>query len=348
MARDTAIEVAAPQGEAARAATLDAATVLRRLEAMLGGPVERLVRYPSGFSWITYGFTADLPGWGRGDYILRIGPGDGLFAPYSAAPQYHSLKLLEGSKVAAPRVHSWSDDFEPLGAPWFIAEKSAGDTPIPWGSEAMDPATRDALGRQFADQIAELHCVDWRGSDLAAIEAVPDVTSAAAAEIDRWERDYRRWRLKPHPMIHHALGWLRARTPDAPCIAIVHGDYRLGNFLAVDKDITALLDWELVHLGDPHEDLAWACLPQYRGGTDLMSKLIARDELYERYGAVAGFKVDPESMHFYTVFSLLKLAITHMAGVHAFEKRGFSDMRMPAMGTQIAPVLRQIEKAITP
>jgi aminoglycoside phosphotransferase (APT) family kinase protein len=348
MAGELIMNVSEAPGLAAPAASLDAGTVQRQLEAMLAGPVERLVRYPSGFSWITYGFTAALDGWGLGDYILRIGPGDGLFAPYSAAPQFHALKLLEGSGVAAPRVHSWSDDFALLGAPWFIAEKSEGDTPIPWGGPAMNDATRDALGRQFADQIAELHCVEWTGSALAGIEKVPDGATIAATEIDRWEQDYLRWRLKPHPMVHRALGWLRQRMPVAPRVVVVHGDYRLGNFLAVEDRITALLDWELVHLGDPHEDLAWACLPQYRGGTELMSKLISRDELYARYSAIAGFEVDPASMHFYTVFSLLKLAITHMAGVNAFEKRGFSDMRMPAMGTQIAPVFRQIEKAITP
>jgi hypothetical protein len=35
-----------------------------------------------------------------------------------------------------------------------------------------------------------------------------------------------------------------------------------------------------------------------------------------------------------------------MAGAHAFEHKGFCDMRMPAMATQIAPVLRQLEKAL--
>lgn len=333
---------------AAGAATLDAETIRGRLSTMLGVPVAALVRYPSGFSWITYGFAADVAAWGEGlrDYILRIGPGDGLFAPYSAAPQYHALKLLEGTAVAAPRVHAWSDDCAALGAPWFIGDKAPGDAPIPWGPSGMDDATRSRLGAQFATQIADLHCVDWRDSALATIETVPDTASAAFVQLDRWEADYRRWRLRPHPMVHRALAWLRHDPPVAPRIAIVHGDYRLGNFLAEGAEITALLDWELVHLGDPHEDLAWACLPQYRGGTELMSKLTARDELYSRYAARAGFAVDAEAMQYYTIFSLLKLAITHMAGVNAFERRGFSDMRMPAMGTQIAPVLRQIEKAI--
>jgi aminoglycoside phosphotransferase (APT) family kinase protein len=329
-------------------ALLGEAAVRSRLEQLVGEPLEMLTRYAGGFSWITYGFSASAPAWGEGrrDYILRLGPADGLFAPYSAAPQFYALKLIEGSLVPAPRVHDWSDDASRLGAPYFIADKSDGDVPIPWGANAMEDATREAVGLQFAELIGDLHCVDWRGSELAKIGPPPTADTAANLQVDQWERNYRRWRLKPHPMVHRAFAWLRANPPTAPRISVIHGDYRLGNFLAQDGRITALLDWELVHLGDPHEDLAWACLPQYRAGSELMSKLVARDTFYARYADRAGFAVDGASMHYYTIFSLLKLAITHMAGVFAFETRGLHDMRLPAMGTQIAPVLRQIEKAV--
>ena len=129
-------------------------------------------------------------------------------------------------------------------------------------------------------------------------------------------------------------------------LSIIHGDYRLGNFLEVDGRITSILDWELVHLGDPHEDLAWVCLPQYRSGSTLMCKLVSRDELYARHEARTGQRIDPDSMRFYTVLSLVKLATTHIAAAYAFEQKGFHDMRMPAMATQIAPTFRQIEKLL--
>ena len=46
------------------------------------------------------------------------------------------------------------------------------------------------------------------------------------------------------------------------------------------------------------------------------------------------------------MFSLLKLAFTHMAAARCFEDGRFNDMRMPAMATQIAPVFRQIAKIL--
>lgn len=77
-----------------------------------------------------------------------------------------------------------------------------------------------------------------------------------------------------------------------------------------------------------------------------MSKLVSRDELYARHAAATRLAVNPESMRWYTLFSLFKLAVTHIAAAYAFERNGFHDMRMPAMATQIAPTLRQIEKAL--
>lgn len=304
--------------------------------------VAHLKQFPSGFSWITCGFSADGE-----ELILRLGPGNGLYAPYSAEPEFAALDAVQGSAVPAPPPLYWSDDRTDFGAPFLIVEKAQGVTPIPWGDDdGLDDAKRSRLGSQFADALGALHAIDWRQSRLARFGDGLTCENAAIAQVDDWSAKYRRWALRPHPMVNKAVGWLRANAPVAPRLSIVHGDYRLGNFLEVDGDITAVLDWELVHLGDPHEDLAWTCLPQYRGGTPLMSKLVSREELYARHTALAGHPVDEQSMRYYSVFSLLKLAVTHVAAAYAFEQGGFRDLRMAAMGTQIAPTLRQIEKAL--
>lgn len=305
-----------------------------------------MVQFPSGFSWITYAFTLRSKGTVQ-ELILRIGPGNGLYAPYSAEPEFAALAAVQGSAVAAPCPHYWSDDSSILGGPFLIVDKAKGSTPIPWGDDdGLSDAARTTLGAQFADALGALHAIDWQDSPLARFGDGLTNENAALREVERWEAGYRRWALRPHPMLHKLIGWLRANPPAAPRLSIIHGDYRLGNFLEAHGEITAILDWELVHLGDPHEDIAWTCLPQYRGGTPLMSKLVSRDELYARHEARTGFAVDAGSVHYYTLFSLLKLAVTHIAAAYAFERNGFRDMRMPAMATQIAPTLRQIEKML--
>ena len=50
-----------------------------------------------------------------------------------------------------------------------------------------------------------------------------------------------------------------------PCERILnHGDYRMGNLLAEEGHLTGVLDWELSHFGDPHEDLAFGRMAVWR------------------------------------------------------------------------------------
>lgn len=336
-------------------ALADETQLAERLTAFLHAQTNRrwtlgaFMRYAVGFSWITLGFDAREEGIeGERGLILRLGPPYGLFAPYSALPQHAALKLLEGTGVPAPRSFWWSDDASILGAPFFISERVAGSAPVPWVS-ASGPGFAEGhrlrIGQQFVSALAGLHRCQWRGREGFADQDL-SCENVAIRQIEAWEGNRQRWARKPYPMLNWALRWLRRNLPVAPRVSVVHGDYRLGNFLEQDGRITAILDWELVHLGDPHEDLGWAFLPQYSGGSGLVCRLLTKQEFIAQYEREAGFKVQPASLHFYLIFSLAKLALTHIAAVRCFEEGRFNDMRMPAMGTQIAPVLRQISKLL--
>jgi aminoglycoside phosphotransferase (APT) family kinase protein len=85
------------------------------------------------------------------------------------------------------------------------------------------------------------------------------------------------------------MRWLDANAPVSDRITVVHGDYRVGNFLRQGGRITAILDWELVHLGDPHEDLAWAGLRAFSPGSRRVGGLIDLDVFHSRYSASSGF-----------------------------------------------------------
>lgn len=323
------------------------------LSAQVGHPVQvgTIRRFPAGFSWLTYAVpasglrdTADTA-----ELILRLGPDYGLFAPYSAAPQVLALRSLEGSTVPVPLAFWSSDDPAILGAPFLFCEKAEGSAVVPWvapNENGLEAGYRQRLAAQFVDALAALHCVPWAERPIAALGQGISVENAALRNVEYWERQIARWAMRPYPLAEWGLRWLKAHTPVAPRVAIVHGDYRTGNFLEVDGRITAILDWELVHLGDPHEDLGWASLPMYRGGSKLISRLAEPDWFYARYGEKAGFEVSLQSLRYYQALALLKLAATHMAAARCFEEGRFNDMRMPAMGSQIATCLRQMEKTI--
>jgi aminoglycoside phosphotransferase (APT) family kinase protein len=71
------------------------------------------------------------------------------------------------------------------------------------------------------------------------------------------------------PPLHVAtelgFAWLIANPlPPARPQRLVHGDIGLHNVLVRDGALAAILDWELAHLGDPAEDIAYAWSPLLR------------------------------------------------------------------------------------
>ncbi len=324
------------------------------LAAQVGGPVRvsGLKRFPVGFSWATYavdvegGAGAKVP---AATMILRMGPDDALYAPYSAVRQFQLLSALKRSPVPTPRVYWHSDDRGILGAPFFFCERVSGRAPLPSVGAPDDPVPhyRETIARQFVGALADLHRFDWQGApELADWGPGLTLENTALRQVDACEQDYLRWATRPQPAMLWALHWLRRNAPRAQRLAIVHADYRIGNFLFENGQITSVLDWESAHIGDPNEDLAWAALPQFGGGTGLVCRLMAQEPFLALYEQLSGHSVDRATVRYYTVMSLLKLGQVYLASAHAFERAGASDVRMGAMATQAAQTLRQMQKDI--
>jgi aminoglycoside phosphotransferase (APT) family kinase protein len=127
-------------------------------------------------------------------------------------------------------------------------------------------------------------------------------------------------RRKPEavPVIAAALGWLEANAPESDRVTLVHGDFRTGNFLFEDAPaITAMLDWELAHLGDPMEDVGWASM-KFWSGAGLVGGLVEPEEFYRRYEEASGIPVDRDRVFFYQVLGNVKMAVIALSGVRAF------------------------------
>ncbi|WP_304309149.1 phosphotransferase family protein [Pseudacidovorax intermedius] len=341
---------------------LSAPVLVPRLAAFLatswGRPVaiDALHRFAAGMSWITLGFTATLPAHGGAPaetraLILRVGDPAGLLAPYRAEPEYHVLAALEGRPaLPVPRVFAFSDDPAVIGAPFLVAGRVEGDTPMPWkgAAEARGEALNASLAADFVDGLAALHRVDWRATPLARLWGPVDAAGVARAQVDFWwmhaglaDAD-----AAPPPQMHHARRWLQRHAPVAPRVAIVHGDYRVGNFLQQAGRITAVLDWELVHAGDPHEDLAWAALRVFSGGTGRVGGLMTREAFLARYAAQAGFEPDLRVLHYYEVLGLFKSASMLMGAAQRVQGDQACDVRMASMGFQVASTLLELNRLL--
>src|SRR5439155_11733332 len=167
---------------------------------------------------------------------------------------------------------------------------------------------------------------------------VPRPDEAAERQLARWERIVDAQALEPLPVVRLAIAWLHAHPPPpAQRVVVCHGDFRTGNFLFSADDVRGVLDWEMVHLGDPLEDLAWTCLKNWQygahrrpdGSTEpLIGGIIRREEAYAIYEQASGVRVDPNAMRWWDVFSHVKATAIWITGGRSFIEGRTSDPLM--------------------
>jgi aminoglycoside phosphotransferase (APT) family kinase protein len=193
----------------------------------------------------------------------------------------------------------------------------AAGKPSGFGS-AFSPERRAALGPQFLENLARIHAFaeSDAGRSLAAFERpAANTTEATDWGVSWWRRSWQDDALEDHPMIEVAFDWLEEHAPVTERIALVHGDYRSGNFLFDPETnrTTAVLDWEMARLGDRHEDLGWTLARIYTvvdpDGTELVCGLVPREEFLRRYEELSGLPVDRQRLFYYEVFNELKIAV---------------------------------------
>jgi len=336
--------------------------VIDRLKAFLAGKLERveditvtnLRRHTEGFSLETFSFDASWRSGGTSHsqrYVIRREPPAGLLEPYDLEPQFRVLEAIADTPVRFPRVFWYEPDPAVLGAPFYVMEWVDGDVPIPaldadGNPPFSDERERRSLGRDYATILAQIHRVDWRANGLDFLGVPRDGRDAAERAVDFWHGYAERSRLAPMPMMTEAFCWLRRNLPhDAP-IALLHGDYRTGNFLAREGRITAFLDWELVHLGDPMEDIGWSSCRLWRGDSPYVGYLLTREEFAQWYQEAGGFDVDPTRVHFYEVLACVKMAAIMLTGVKAWNDGRTTDMRMSFFDQQVAGMYASIAEAL--
>jgi hypothetical protein len=149
-----------------------------------------------------------------------------------------------------------------------------------------------------------VHQVDPTDPPLAGFPPRARPRDHLVGFLDRWEAMYRAGEHGPDPLLEFALGWLRVHAPDVDRrVAIVQGDTGPGNFLFEDGRVTAVLDWELAHPGDPQEDLGWLSM---RAAQEPFPDLAAR---FEEYAELTGVPLDLPSIRYYRVLAEWTVAV---------------------------------------
>lgn len=311
--------------------------------------VTRLKKMTEGFSYQTIMFSVawrEKSGQHRKDLVLRMEPADPIaLGPCSLEAQFAILKALQKSTVPAPPPLCVEPDASVLGTPFMIVERVRGEVPISWG-EGLDEATRVRIKDQFVDINARIHRVDWQGLGLTFMlgAETPDTCDVVTREINRWEKVVNELSVRPEPILNEALLWCRDNKPVPKKLSLVHGDYRMGNFIWHNNKIRAMLDWEIASIGDPMCDLGWTSLRCWRGEDPrLISGLVERSQFYELYEKYSGMRVDPDHVFFWEVLGNVHMACILIQNMYGFEKGRINDLRCMVMEQNMfRPILKEL------
>lgn len=270
------------------------------LTSALNAPITNLRRLTAGASMESWAFDA-----GAEPLILRRAPGGsetntGL-GGIALSTEAVLVEVARANGVTAPQVRHIFASNSPIGA-GYVMTRLPGEALPPrlFKTPDMNPVLA-ALPDRLAQEMAAIHAIP-----LSALPA--DIPTAGAADlIETYHAAYATIGER-RPVYELAFHWLRDNCPrpyNPP--VLVHGDFRMGNLLIDARGLTAVLDWEIAHLGDPHQDLAYICAPSWRfgrrdkpvGGLGDIAPFI------KAYEAASGRTVDQPRFQFWRVLTTL-------------------------------------------
>jgi aminoglycoside phosphotransferase (APT) family kinase protein len=293
--------------------------------------VDGLKRLPGGASREIWLFTARYPDGRAEPLVLRRDP-PGHVIESSRSGEFAVLEAAAAAGVPVPAVRWCADPDEGLGSA-FVMDFVAGETIV--RKLLRDPewaAARAALPAQLAAALAGVHSMDPEAPSFAHL-ARPDAgTSPAQAELARWDGIYRAIAPDPHPAFELAFRWLARRPPAPVRLAVVHGDYRMGNVIVGEDGLRAVLDWELTHVGDPMEDVGWLCVRSWRFGAPApVGGLCDRATFFDAYARAGGNPVEPAVAGWWELFGNLKWGIITIMQAQTF-LGGVQNVELASLG----------------
>lgn len=241
---------------------------------------------------------ANMESWrfvsGAESLVLRRAPSAAMMAgrPMDHHGEAELIRAACRAGVLAPEVVAELAPDDGIGSGFVMralpgTADPAAILPLP------DPAP---LLQDLARELAATH-----RADCSAVPGLPVMdTAEALSELRRRFLSYGGDR----PILALALRWLESNLPAPVPPRLVHGDFRLGNVLVGDGRLTGVLDWELAHLGDPHEDLAYGCMTVWRFSRPDRPAfgLGSLEDWFAAYEAAGGGPVDPARFRFWLVY----------------------------------------------
>jgi aminoglycoside phosphotransferase (APT) family kinase protein len=198
---------------------------------------------------------------GGTEYVLRRKPpGKLLPSAHAVDREYRVITALGKTGFPVPRTHVLCEDPAVIGTAFYVMDCVHGRVITDPAIPGLTPRERSAIYHSLGEVLARLHTVDWRALGL---DDFGRPGNYFARQIHRWTQQYRASETEKIEAMERLIAWMPEHVPVGDDVALVHGDYRLGNTIIhpTEPRVAAVLDWELSTLGHPLADLAYNCLP---------------------------------------------------------------------------------------
>lgn len=295
----------------------------------LTGKIE-IQQFPAGSSNLTY-----LVSVGAQEMVLRRPPfGNTVKTAHDMRREFDVLFKLSTIYTPAPRPLLFCDDISVIGSEFYLMERRRGLIIRGRAPETLEgsPDLQRSVCASFVRNLVDLHAIDYDAADLRDLG---HPAGYCFRQVEGWTKRYRAAKTHEWPQLENAIAWLNTHVPTESGASLIHNDYKFDNIMLDPADLTrvnAVLDWEMVTVGDPLMDLGttlgyWMSKD---AGDELLSmpfnprvlmENISRDQLVEMYAAASGKEV--RDILFYYVFGTFKIAVIAQQ-IYARYVKGFT------------------------
>ena len=260
-----------------------------------------------GFGKQTYLF--DVSGKAlNGSYVLRRDLAIALISNdcHRIEKEFELIRAVHGRGFPAPEA-LWLDTEHRLlpGGHFLVMKRAAG---VAGGSvfQANGVVPHD-LAQTLAEILARLHTM--RGlEDFGHLTQTirPELVNRSLRDTTEaylidWRALFAKEAHLPSPSLMALFGWLLDHLPVADGHPVLlHGDIGFHNFLFDDGRLTAVIDWEFGHLGDPAEDLAYV--------RNSLGEALDWAAFIHAYRAAGGPVIGDRRLHFFQIWGHVRNA----------------------------------------
>ena len=303
-----------------------AAGLSEQLGRRLGGEVTGLTRLLGGASRETWSFALD------GRRLVLRGDPDG--APRHGAMR-REAELLRAAAAAGVPVPAIVDaDDSSVVMEWLAGETLARRI---LRDDEFAPA-RSRLVDQAAAAVARLH------TKVEPVDGLPEDADPLATWRDKLDE-----LGQPHPALELGLKRLASRRPAPAGVGVVHGDFRLGNWMVDATGLVGVLDWELAHVGDVAEDLGWMCVRSWRfGGSLPVAGVGTRERLLSSYQSAGGRSIDVATLQWWEAVGTLRWGVICVQQAATHWTSAVRSVELAAIGRRVCEVELDVLELLEP